>query len=103
MKISKINSRLKIEAKFARVTTYRKLGAEANSKPKQARLRAKYDSKKSMELTCAIVFKDPISNISCTNSQEIITAAIGFDFHVPRVTIFKYLPDCYYKTVVHYC
>lgn len=43
--------------------TYRKFGAEASSKPRQAKFVAKQDSKNKTELIWAIVFRDPMNRI----------------------------------------
>lgn len=56
----------------------RKFGAEVNVKLRQAKLVAKYESRKKTDVTCAIRFNLLINIMHCIRNQVIKTAQIGF-------------------------
>ena len=60
-----------------------KLGADAKSSPRQAKLTAAYDKRKSTELSCAILFSEPMSKNSWTKNQVVATAAKGLSLITP--------------------
>jgi hypothetical protein len=63
--------------------THLKFGADASSRPRQARFVARYESRNKTELIWAMVLSEPINMISSTSTHEVSTAATGFPRHVP--------------------
>jgi hypothetical protein len=63
--------------------THLKFGADASSRPRQARFVASYESRNKTELNWAMVLSEPINMISSTSTHEVSTAATGFPRHVP--------------------
>jgi len=69
-----------------------KLGADANSSPRQAMFVTRYVRRNSTELICAITFNEPTSKMTSTRSQESSTAARGLFRQVPSTTHCMSLP-----------
>lgn len=63
-----------------------KFGADASSKPRHAKLVARYESRNRTEFIWAMVLSEPTNMISSTSTHDVTTAAIGFPRHVPLTT-----------------
>lgn len=83
-KKNKWRKRRKEEGRYvSNQITHLKFGADASSRPRQARFVARYESRNKTELIWAMVLSEPINMISSTSTHEVSTAAIGFPRQVP--------------------
>jgi hypothetical protein len=76
------------------IKSYRKFGAEANSRPRQAKFIAKYDRRNRTEFNWAITLREPMRRKSSTITKQTKTDTTGFPASVvPRVTKFRREPN----------